>query len=69
MSEQKQITYWYDGKIEEEETEVDMDGDITVPQKGNSRMHDGRKWTVEAVIVEHPGDGSLAVHKVYHKPG
>lgn len=67
MGKQKQITYWYDGKIAEDETKVDMEGDMTVPQKGDPREHDGKKWKVEMVLTEISGDGSISVHKVYHK--
>lgn len=67
MSKQKQITYWYDGKMAEDETEVDKDGSMTVPQKGDPREHDGKKWKVEIVLTEISGDGSFPVHKDYHK--
>jgi hypothetical protein len=65
MKERKQIAYWYNGRIAGDETEVDMEGDMRVPVKGDKREHKGRTWKVEAVMTKRSGDGSLPIYNVY----
>ena len=61
----KQIAYYYDSKFAEKETEVDLDGAMRVPVKGEVlRRPDGKQWKVEAVMTEQTGN-ALPVHKVY----
>jgi hypothetical protein len=57
---QKQIAYFYNSKIEDDETEVDMDGDKTVPEKGQVLVRpDGKPWKVEVVMARHDGGGAV----------
>jgi len=65
MGEKKQIAYYYDTKFNEQDTQIDMDGDLSVPEKGQVLEKHGRRWKVEAVMTSYGGDGSLPVHKVY----
>ncbi len=61
----KQIAYYYDTKINPEDTQVDMDGHIEVPKKGEILEKHGERWKVEAVMTDLSGSGALPVHKIY----
>jgi hypothetical protein len=65
MGEKKQIAYYYDRKINNEDTQVDLDGDKLVPERGQIIEKHGGQWKVEMVITEYGFDGSLTVYKVY----
>jgi hypothetical protein len=52
MTEGKQIAYFYDKILAEEETELDVDGSVVVPAKGDTRQHGGKTWTVEHVGID-----------------
>jgi hypothetical protein len=62
MGEKKQIEYYYDRKINDEDTQVDTDGDKLVPERGQIIQKHGGRWKVELLITEY---GALPVHKVY----
>jgi hypothetical protein len=67
--EKKQIAYHYGGKIKEDETEIDMDGDKPVPERGQVLLRpDGKRWKVEAVMTRHDGGGALPIHAVFLAP-
>jgi hypothetical protein len=61
----KQIAYYYDAEINPEDTEVDMEGDMPVPEKGQILEKHGQRWRVEVVMVDHSFDGALDVHRIY----
>lgn len=65
MGEKKQIAYHYDSVFKDEDTQVDTDGSLRVPEKGQIIEKRGERWNVVHVTVEHRSDGSLPVHKVY----
>jgi hypothetical protein len=66
MLEKKQVAYHYDGKIKEDETEIDIVGDMAVPEKGQMILRpDGKHWKVEMTMTRHDGGGALPVHLVY----
>jgi len=44
MTEGKQIAYFYDKILAEEETELDVDGSVILPAKGDTRQHGGKTW-------------------------
>jgi hypothetical protein len=68
MGEKKQIAYFYNAKMAEKETDVDYDGELAVPEKGQVlRRPDGKDWKVEAVMMEQVGR-ALPVYKVYFLP-
>ncbi len=46
------------------EVEVDMDGNMRVPVKGDFRLRGGKSWKVEVVMAEHTGT-ALPIPKVY----
>jgi hypothetical protein len=67
--EKKQIAYFYNSKIKDEETQVDMDGDLPVPEKEQILLRpDGKRWKVAAVNVRHDGGGALPAYLVYLVP-
>ena len=62
MKEPKQIAYFYDAILADEETELDLDGTVAVPVKGEVRQHGGKTWRVQHVTTERaggPGDSCL----------
>jgi hypothetical protein len=67
MKEPKQIAYFYDTVLADEETELDLDGTVVVPAKGESRQHNGKTWRVEQVRMDHTADGALPIYCVYPK--
>jgi hypothetical protein len=63
MEEKKQVTYFYNAQIAEDETQIDMDGSLKVPEKGDIRARDGKSWKVEYVMAER--SEALLTYKVY----
>jgi hypothetical protein len=43
MKEPKQIAYFYDATLADEETELDLDGTVAMPVKGDIRQHGGER--------------------------
>jgi hypothetical protein len=65
----KQIAYFYNATIKEDETDIDLDGDFIVPQKGQTLLRsDGKYWKVEAVTERHDGGNAITAHLVYLVP-
>jgi hypothetical protein len=67
MKEPKQIAYFYDTVLADEETELDLDGTVAVPSKGDTRQHRGKIWRVEHVRTDRTADGALPIYCVYSK--
>ena len=67
MNEGKQIAYFYDTVLAEEETELDLDGSVAIPAKGETRNRGGKTWQVEYVRTDHTGNRSLPIYCVYLK--
>ena len=65
MKEPKQIAYIYDAVLAEEETELDLDGSITVPVKGVIRLYGGKTWRVEHVTTDRTAPNALPIYCVY----
>ncbi len=59
MKEPKQIAYFYDTLLADEETELDLDGTVAVPIKGDMRQHGGNAWRVDHVEIDHTAPGAL----------
>lgn len=60
MGSKKQIAYFYNAKVKDDETEVDMDGDLVVPEKGQILVRpDGKRWKVETMMTRHDGGNAL----------
>jgi hypothetical protein len=65
VGEKKQIAYHYDSVFKDEDTQVDMDGTLRVPEKGQIIKKHGQPWRVAEVMAQYSTDGSLPVHKVF----
>jgi hypothetical protein len=65
MNEKKQIAYYYDTRFNAEDMEIDTEGDMVVPDRGQILQKHGERWKVAAVMIEHKNDGSLSIHRVY----
>jgi hypothetical protein len=67
MKEPKQIAYFYETVLAGEETELDLDGTVTVPVKGDTREHGGKTWQVEHVSTDRTAPGAMPTYCVYLK--
>ena len=67
MKEPKQIAYIYDKILADEETELYLDGTVTVPVKGDTRQHGGKAWRVEHVTTDRSAPNALTIYCVYLK--
>jgi hypothetical protein len=65
MGETKQIVFYYDGEIKPEDTQVDSDGKLAVPNKEQIIEMHGQKWRVTFVQHEIGGNREMPVYKVY----
>lgn len=65
----KQIIYFYDARIEPNETQIDVDGDLLPPMKGDILLRpDNKWWKVEYTQVRHDGGNALEVHEIFLVP-
>jgi hypothetical protein len=64
MAEIRQIIYFYNSKVAECETQVDSEGTIPVPVKGDIRFRNRERWKVKVVTTERRGPTTV-IHKVY----
>jgi hypothetical protein len=69
VNEPKQIAYFYDTILADEETELDLDGTVAVPVKGDMRQHGGKAWRVQHVTTERAGEQTIPIYCVYLKEG
>jgi hypothetical protein len=67
MDEKKQIAFYYDGELAEDETIVDMAGTEIVPGRDQILRRRGKEWKVSAVMIVHSGK-ALPTYKVYLVP-
>jgi hypothetical protein len=66
MGAKKQIVFYYDGEIRDEDTIVDPDGGTSVPEKDQIIKKHGRSWRVTFVMRQSgAGSDEYSVHKVY----
>jgi len=65
MKEPKQIAYFYDAVLADEETELDLDGTVTLPAKGDTRQHGGKTWRVDHVGIDRTAHDALPIYCVY----
>jgi hypothetical protein len=66
MGEKKQIVFYYDGEIRDEDTVVDPDGETSVPEKDQIIKKHGQQWRVTFVMRQSGGGtNEYPVHKVY----
>jgi hypothetical protein len=66
VREQKQLLYIYDGdQTKLDDVELDIDGELRVPEKQNIIERKGRKWEVIQITKTTATDGRLPVYQVY----
>ena len=65
MKEPKQLAYFYDDILADEETELDLDGTVAVPVKGDMRQHAGKMWRVEHVTIDRTAPKALPIYCVH----
>ena len=67
MKEPKQIAYFYDTFLADEETELDLDGTVAVPVKGDTRRHGAKLWRIDHVETDRTAPSALPIYCVYLK--
>ena len=67
MKEPKQLAYFYENILADEETELDLDGIVEVPAKGDTRQHGGKTWRVEHVSIDRTAPIALPIFCIYLK--
>jgi len=61
MRAAKQIVFRYNGDPTTEETDLDMDGDKSVPEQGSFIDRRGERWKVAQVSMETSAEEHFAV--------
>jgi hypothetical protein len=61
MRSAKQIVFRYNGDPPTEETDLDMDGDKSVPEQGTLIERRGERWKVVRVNIETSAEEPFAV--------
>ena len=67
MKEPKQIAYFYETILADEETELDLDGAVPVPAKADTRHRAGKLWRVDHVEIDRTAPNALPIYCVYLK--
>jgi len=66
--ERRQIAYFYNGILKAEETDLDLDGDMTVPTKGEVVLRPGgNRWKVVKVMTKQDAGNAFPIHMIYLK--
>jgi len=65
--EPKLVAYFGDVLLADEETELDLDGTVAVPVKGDMRQNRGKAWRVDLVETDRTAPGALPIYCVYLK--
>ena len=64
--EQKQLLYIYDGdQTKLDDIEIDIDGELRVPEKHDIIERKGKAWEVIQITKETALDGRLPVYQIY----
>jgi hypothetical protein len=64
--ERRQIPYYYDGIMKPLETDLDVDGLMSIPSEGEVLVRPGgRRWKVVEVIAKHDHRSTLLVYMVH----
>ena len=61
----KQIVYRYNGDEKSEELEVDLDGEVALPQPGEYMVRKGKQWKAVHRIIESSGAGAIPVIRIF----
>jgi hypothetical protein len=67
MKDPKQIAYFYDSVLADEETELDMDGTVALPATSDKRQRGGKTWRVEHVSIDRTAPNALPIYCIYLK--
>ncbi len=67
MDEPKQIAYFYDTVLADEETELDLDGTVPTPVKGDTRKQGAKTWRVDHVEIDRTSPKAMPIYCVHLK--
>jgi hypothetical protein len=66
VRERKQLLYIYDGdQTKLDDVEVDMDGELQIPEQHNVIERKDKKWEVIQITKTTATDGRLPVYQIY----
>lgn len=66
--EQRQIAYYYNGILKAEETDLDLDGVISIPAEGDVLVRPGgSRWKVVRVTTKKEPGNALHIYMIYMK--
>ncbi len=66
--EQRQIAYYYNGILKAEETDLDLDGVISIPAEGDVLIRPGgNRWKVVRVMTKKEPGNALPIYMIYMK--
>jgi hypothetical protein len=66
--EQRQIAYYYNGMLKTEETDLDLDGVISIPIEGEVLVRPGgNRWKVVKVLTRQDAGNAFPVYMIYMK--
>lgn len=64
--EQRQIAYYYNGVLNADETDLDLDGLMKIPAEGEVLIRPGgKRWKVIKVMTRHDAGNALPIYMVY----
>lgn len=61
----KQIAYRYNGDENSEEFEVDLDGEVLLPQTGEFMIRKGKEWKAVHRIIESSGAEAIPIIRIF----
>jgi hypothetical protein len=64
-SKAKQLVYRYNGVESSEEVEVDLDGEIPIPNRGDIVLRNGKNWEAVHVTTQISSDGSMPIVRIF----
>jgi hypothetical protein len=67
VDEPKQIAYFYDTVLADDETELDLAGTVSIPLKGATRQRGAQTWRVDRVEIDRTAPKAMPIFCVYLK--
>jgi hypothetical protein len=67
VNEPRQIAYFYDTVLADEETELDLDGTVSIPMKGDTRKHGAKTWRVDQVEIDRTAPTAMPIYCIHLK--
>jgi hypothetical protein len=64
MGRVKEFVYRYGGAPHLDHTEIDLTGELPIPQEGSVYHRDGKRWKVSHVVTQLSTDGKRPVVRV-----